>query len=247
VKLAYLVDRGVNNPIPSILESSGAQHLSICDIGCGSGSFLEMIKPHCTAVVGVDPSEVSGSAVRGRSIPFYHGTAEQLPAAVASQRFDVVSMFQSLEHCRDPCLSVRNVKSIVKPGGLIVVEVPNMDCLGFRLYQQAWYHTDAGRHLHFFSAGSIGALLRYVGLTPFKVEYSGFTGQFTPGWISDMAEVWDQLYAEAPTLSAPPRASLGRSAIYLARAFLSTRQLKYDVVRVYARAGNPSSADEAPR
>jgi SAM-dependent methyltransferase len=246
VKLAYLADRGIDNPIPSIFESSGAQRPSVCDIGCGSGSFLHMIKSRCDAVVGVDPSEVSGSAVRSRGIPFYPGTAERLPAAVASQRFDVVSMFQSLEHCREPLLAVRNLKSIVKPGGLVVIEVPNMDCLGARLYQQAWYHTDAGRHLHFFSAWSLAELLRYVGLTPCRVEYSGFTGQFTSGWIADMAEVWDKLFAQAPAPNEPPRPSLGRSTKYLARALLSTRSLKYDIVRIHARAENSFSGNQTP-
>src|ERR1700722_5473167 len=94
VKIAYLADRGVDDPIPSILQMSVGQRLSVCDIGCGSGSFLNTIKSHCACVVGIDPSEVSGRAVRARGIEFYPGTAEQLPAAVATRRFDVVSMFQ---------------------------------------------------------------------------------------------------------------------------------------------------------
>jgi len=246
VKLAYLADRGVNNPIPSILQTS-IRRPSVCDIGCGSGSFLDTIKSSCAYVVGVDPSEISGNAVRARGIEFYSGTAEQLPAAVATRRFDVVSMFQSLEHCRDPRLSIMNAKRIVKPGGLIVVDVPNMDCMGFRFYRQAWYHTDAGRHLHFFSARSLTSLFRSAGLVPFRVEYSGFTSQFTPGWISAMREVWDNLFAQqASAISTPPRPSLARSAVYLAVALLSTRRLKYEVVRVYARVGNLSSPGEAP-
>jgi 2-polyprenyl-3-methyl-5-hydroxy-6-metoxy-1,4-benzoquinol methylase len=245
VKLAYLADRGINNPIPSILRTSGGQRLSVCDIGCGSGSFLNTIKSHCAYVVGIDPSEVSGSAVRARGIEFYPGTAEQLPAAVATRRFDVVSMFQSLEHCRDPRLSIMNAKGLVKSGGLIVVDVPNMDCLGFKFYRQAWYHTDAGRHLHFFSLRSLSALFRSAGLVPFKVEYCGFTGQFTPGWISAMGEVWDNLFAQSPAVSTPPRPSLARSTLYLAVALLATHRLKYDVVRVYARSGDSSSPDGA--
>jgi SAM-dependent methyltransferase len=235
LKLAYLADRGVNDPIASIMRASENQRLSVCDIGCGSGSFLEKMKSRGSDVVGVDPSEVSERAVRARGIEFYPGTAEHLPAEVTSRRFDVVSMFQSLEHCRDPHLSIMNAKGIVKPGGLIVVDVPNMDCLGFRFYRQAWFHTDAGRHLHFLSARSLESLFRSAGLVPFKVEYSGFSGQFTPEWISGMAEVWDKLFAQAPAPSAPPRPSLARSTIYLALALLSPRRLKYDVVRVYAR------------
>lgn len=185
-------------------------------------------------VVGIDPSEVSGEAVRRRGIEFYYGTAEAMPPEVTSRRFDIVTMTHSLEHCRDPHLALTNIRRLLSNDGIAVIEVPNMECLGFRTYHHAWYHTDAGRHLHFFTQKSLAELCRSADLSPIAIEFSSFTRQFSRGWIADMAKVWDNLFVGADRIPIP-RPSFTRSSIYMMRAILASPQLKYDIVRVYAR------------
>lgn len=231
VKVAYLADKGILDPIPAIASLSPTAR-TVCDIGCGGGVFLSRMQKIGLTPTGLDPSPVSGDAVRKKEIEFHAGTAEDLPAALVQRKFDVVSMFQSLEHCRRPSLAVANAASLLDDDGLLVIDVPNMGCVGFDKYGPAWWHTDAGRHLQFFTQASLTALLSSAGLCPVKWEYQGLVTQFTPGWIIDMAEAWDSI--GTPEV---PRPSLTGSLSYLPRALLAEPAKKYEIIRVYAKFG----------
>ena len=132
VKIAWLGDYGTSDPLPTILSLT-KQSPKVCDLGCGSGILLSQIRDCGAIPTGVDPSPHSAEALRIKNIEFYSGTAEALPSSLGDRRFDVVSMFQSLEHCREPALAISNAVSLLNPDGLLVIEVPNMDCLGFRI------------------------------------------------------------------------------------------------------------------
>jgi SAM-dependent methyltransferase len=232
VKIAWLNDHGVVDPLATILSMT-KKSPEVCDIGCGVGTLLSGMRDHGAMPTGVDPSPVSAEAVRLKNIEFHSGTAEALPSALSDRRFDVVSMFHCLPCCREPALAVSNAVSLLKPDGLLVIEVSNMDCLGFRKYGPVWWHTDAGRNLQFFTKASLIKLLLRAGAKPVKWEYRGFVTQFTPGWIDQMAVVWDRLFKGRS--NSPPKPSLLISMSYLPRALLSDKSRKYESIRVYAR------------
>lgn len=226
-KFAYLADRSSNHVAEIILATS--RNPTICDIGCGSGRFLTLMQERGAIVTGVDPSAVSQDANKRAGHEFFLGTAEQLPEAISGRQFDVVTMFQSLEHCRDPMKALSNARRLVRPGGLLVVDVPNMDCLSARIYRQAWWHTDAGRHLQFFTPKSLAHCCAQAGFRVIKCEYEGFMLQFSADWIREMNRLWHEidLTGREP--------SVRLSSCYLPIALISPPSLKYDVVRIFSR------------
>lgn len=232
VKIAWLNDHGAIDPLSTILSMT-KKCPEICDLGCGGGTFLSRMRDRGATLTGVDPSPVSGEALRLKNIEFHSGTAEALPPTLGDRRFDVVSMFHSLEHCLEPGIAVANAVSLLKPDGLLVIEVPNMDCVGFKTYGPVWWHTDAGRHLHFFTKTSLTRLLIRVGAKPVRWEFQGFVTQFTPDWIDGMARIWDILFEGRS--NSPRRPSFLNSLSYLPRALLSSKSRKYEVIRVYAK------------
>ena len=121
MKIAWLNDHGIVDSLPTILSLT-KKRPTVCDLGCGSGTFLSRMRDHSAIPVGVDPSSVSAEAVRLRDIEFHSGSAETLPDALSDRRFDVVSMFQSLEHCRDPAQAISNALSLLQPDGLLVID-----------------------------------------------------------------------------------------------------------------------------
>jgi SAM-dependent methyltransferase len=235
VKIAWISDRGIVEPIPTILSMS-KRCPEVCDLGCGVGTFLANMRKLGATVTGVDPSSASEEALHSKGIEFYSGVAESLPAALNDRRFDVVTMLHCLPCCRAPALALSNALSLLKADGLLVVEVSNMACLGFLKYGPAWWHTDAGRNLHFFTKASLTKLLKQVGATPVKWEYRGFASQFTQGWIDTMGVIWDGLFRGRSTNV--PKPSLFSSLSYLPRALVSDGSGKYDVIRVYAKLLN---------
>lgn len=231
-KLAWYADK--SEPRGSdYLRAQVKGHETVCDIGCGSGSLLSEIRAGVAAVTGVDPNPASLAALRKNGIEGFQGTAEDLPDALQGRRFDLVTMQQSLEHCRDPGKALSNIRRLCAEGGHCLIEVPNHENYGYDKYGPAWFHTDAGRHLHFFTARSVCDLLEEAGFRPLHVGYLNYTRQFGADWNRSMQEVWDRLYQDAS--QAPVRRPSAQDTVrdFLHSALLSKAK-KYDVLRVFS-------------
>lgn len=100
----------------------------LLDVGCGSGSFLSLVSARLPQVraVGLESSPVAAAQARARGL-----AVETKPlgdfAREQSSAFDVVTAFQVLEHVPHPGQFLTDLVRAVRPGGLIVLGVPNMD------------------------------------------------------------------------------------------------------------------------
>lgn len=207
----------------------------ICDIGCGSGVMLEALANLGHRVVGVEPNEDARSLGIQRQIEIVEGSGEDV-SRVSTRRFDLVSMVQSLEHARDPLAAVRNCAGLLKPGGVLWIEVPNHQSVGFALRGPVWFHTDAGRHTHFFSRSSLEVAVRQAGLEFIEARYSGYMRQFF--WLDAEMDVWDQLYLGAAAdrgTSIPHRPSVWSLLRLLTQTWLAAPGIRCDSVSVLAR------------
>jgi len=92
----------------------------VLDVGCGPGRF----SAHCAGdYKGIDlnPGAVAEAKANGRAV------FQQDLAAQPADHFDVVTMFQVLEHVSDPLAFAAMAARTVKPGGTLIVSVPNLD------------------------------------------------------------------------------------------------------------------------
>jgi len=150
---------------------------AVLDVGCGAGSFLQRIrKRHGSAVTGVDFKDLSThQGLRG--IEFHCGLFYE--AALADARFDVVTMWHFLEHDYDPCRSLRTARRVLKPGGHLIVEVPKLDSLTFRLFGHRWPGLQAPQHTVLYDREH---LLRFVDEAGLEVvdyfSYGAFPAYF---------------------------------------------------------------------
>jgi SAM-dependent methyltransferase len=165
---------------------------SVCDIGCGNGDQLRLFPDART--VGVDPDPAARMAAADAGTIFA-GTAEELPADVSDDSFDVVILSHVLEHCRDPRNAIRSAKSILASGGTLMIEVPNSDCAGFVELREIWPWSDIPRHLSFFTQRSIQSLVESEGLKVRSTEHCGFTRQFSVPWREKQSLIWDRIGA----------------------------------------------------
>jgi len=125
----------------------------VLDIGCGTGEFLQKISDFCQ-VDGVEPEPAAANWGRERlGLNIHTGFLEdvELPAG----NFDLVTMWHALEHIPDPVSALNRIHSLLKPGGILLVAVPNINSYDAKRYGSEWIALDAPRHLWHFSPSTL--------------------------------------------------------------------------------------------
>ena len=122
------------------LDASSA----VLDVGCGGGTFLARARErHGAAGVGVDFVDLAGRpALRG--VEFHCGLFYDQD--VGTRRFDLVTMWHFLEHDYAPLRSLAAAGRALKDDGRLVIEVPRLDSLTFRLFGDRWPGLQAPQH-----------------------------------------------------------------------------------------------------
>jgi SAM-dependent methyltransferase len=141
---------------------------TILDLGCFCGTFLHAATQRGWASYGIEP--LVGPAIYARAKFGLNVITDTLrDDTFPLEFFDVVTAFQVFEHLPDPLWELARIWRILKPGGLLVVEVPNIDTVWVRLLGKRHRHfvTD---HLYFFSPQTLDALLERAGFTVLKVQ-----------------------------------------------------------------------------
>lgn len=137
---------------------------SLLDVGCGVGAFLWNIKGKVSVAIGVEPNKREAEYAEEKTgYKVIHGTIDDVPEEEA---FDIITMFQTLEHIEDPVAYLIKVKQHLKPDGTIIIEVPNLhdalkDLYKIPSYETFYFHK---YHYNYFSKQSLRLLLRRVGL-----------------------------------------------------------------------------------
>ena len=130
----------------------------ILDVGAGDGSLVDALRAQDREATGLDPYATRPD--------FATGPLESLDTGWAGAVF-----WHSLEHLPAPTEALRQAARLIRPGGLLVIAVPNAASLQARLFGDRWLALDLPRHLVHIPASSLLAFLREVGFEIQKVSY----------------------------------------------------------------------------
>ncbi|WP_108804606.1 bifunctional 2-polyprenyl-6-hydroxyphenol methylase/3-demethylubiquinol 3-O-methyltransferase UbiG [Aquimarina sp. Aq107] len=152
-KLYHLVKKYSLNKKVKLISSLNQGSGTLLDIGGGTGDFLVQAGLKGWQVKGVEPNEQAREIARKKKIILEPNTTD-LP----SHNYDVVTMWHVLEHVPDLEIQVKELKRLVKPGGYIIIAVPNFKSFDAGYYKSFWAAYDVPRHLWHFSKTSIEKL-----------------------------------------------------------------------------------------
>jgi len=167
VPLAYLM------PVYRAILDRQFRHLPdhyigscLLDVGFGDGSFLENAKSIGWDVMGLDPDIETVNNARDRGLNVKQGSLDTLVGM--DDHFDVITLCQVLEHMHDPIASLRACYRLLKPGGQIWIETPNINSIGHSRFKANWRGLEIPRHLVIFSHESLHEALHEVGFSRIK-------------------------------------------------------------------------------
>lgn len=96
----------------------------LLEVGVGTGHFLQAASARGLVPTGVELNPSAAARARARGYKVFEANLADLPARVAS-RFDAVCSFQVLEHVPDPRRLLEGMLAVLRPGGRLVLSVPN--------------------------------------------------------------------------------------------------------------------------
>ena len=139
-------------------------HGRLLDVGCATGDFLsEMKRQPGWTVTGIEPSVFAARyAQRSVGVPVISGTLNDAP--FASSSFDAITMWDVLEHVYDPRAVIAEAARLLRPGGVLVVNHPNLDSIDRRIFGRLWLGYELPRHLHLFPTELLHTLMGEYGL-----------------------------------------------------------------------------------
>ncbi len=146
----------------------------ILDVGCAAGLFLDEMRRAGWESYGVEINEQAARYGQERlGLNISVGTLRE--AAFPDRFFNVVTLWNVLEHLHRPQETLTEIARITRPDGWLIVTIPNPDSIEARLFGPCWLGWDAPRHLYIYTQETLGRALERAGFTP--VEVASFTGR----------------------------------------------------------------------
>lgn len=150
------------------------------DIGCGQGTFLQLLRREGWKVQGTELAEEPARRSRLAGIPVFLGEIQE--GQFGEGTLDLVTLWHVVEHLRDPAGDMRRISTMMGKKGLVAVSTPNVESVQARVFRERWFHLDPPRHLYLFSPETLFRLMAQAG---FRMVYlNHFSLEQNPyGWV----------------------------------------------------------------
>lgn len=141
------------------------ERVSVLDIGCGNGTFLDLARDAGWQAFGTDPDPLARRMAAEKGLTVLERIEDWFKR---DERFDFVTLNHVIEHVHDPATVLRQAASLLRPGGEIYIQTPNIDAQGHRLYGTDWRGLEPPRHLVLFNHKSLTDALDQAGFVSIR-------------------------------------------------------------------------------
>ncbi len=164
----------------SMADANGGKG-RILDVGCGRGDFLALMSGRGWDSTGLEMDKRILKRGKNRDgVSLRVGGLEDVKFPDA--HFNAITFWHVFEHLRNPDWALKECHRVLKPGGLLVIAVPNAGSLQARLAGRSWFHLDPPYHLYHYSLKNLKSLLDKNGFEVVNVKHLSL--EFNPyGYI----------------------------------------------------------------
>ena len=147
------------------------KQIHLLDVGCSSGAFLHIATQLGYQAEGVEPATQAAQAAQAAGLKVHHGLLQNI--GFAAQSFDAVTLFEVIEHLKQPLGLLQECHRILKPGGIMLIGTGNAASWTAATMGSRWeyLHIDGhGGHVSFFNPASMALLAQRAGFVLERIE-----------------------------------------------------------------------------
>lgn len=186
-----------------------ARRRRLLDVGCALGDLLLEAGRRGWHAEGMELSPYAAERARARGLLVHVGSLFAVDLADGS--YDVVTLYDTLEHLADPLAALDRVRRLVAPGGVVHIVTPNVEGLQSRTLGPRWYHYKPDEHLCYFGPRTLRRAVELAGLR--------WGGSARTGSYVTLTYVLDRLRVYSPAFRvlarAADRVGLGSIVFYV--------------------------------
>ncbi len=168
----------------------------LLDIGCAGGAFLVAARDCGFGVSGVEPSRWMAAFGRAKyNLDIRDGILK--PGIFPERSFDVITLWDVIEHLPEPHEVLALIQTLLKPGGVLLVNYPDIHTVAARILGWRWPFW-LSVHLLYYTPKTISAQLSRAGFSPLWLE--SFWPTLPLGYIAQRAAPYFRLLAPLPAI-----------------------------------------------
>jgi len=149
------------------------RYKSLLEIGCAYGFFLNLVKDKFKSVVGVDITN-EGVSYAKNQLQLNAHKVDLLQWDFENYKFDVVCMWDVIEHLKSPDLYLKKISENMTSGGILSITTGDIDSAMAKFRGRRWRLIHPPTHAHYFSKSTLSRLLDRYGFDIVNIEYCGF-------------------------------------------------------------------------
>jgi len=168
----FLRGFGLRNRVKSVLRRTTVNQGKLLDVGCATGDFLNKFQLMTNwEVVGLEIISDAAALARAKGLPIIE---EELGNAnLETDSFDVITLWDVLEHMADPASTLQICYDSLKPGGLLVIKCPDPSGREASFFKESWIGFEAPQHLFGFPKTILERKVKEIGFTEVRKSQTG--------------------------------------------------------------------------
>jgi SAM-dependent methyltransferase len=155
-----------SQPLPESSQAETGDRHAI-ELGCAAGGYLQALDEQGWEAQGVELCEQPAAAARQAGFHVHHGTLHT--AELPARSFELAAAWMVLEHVPQPLETLGQLHRVLRPGGELLLSVPNARCWQRFVFGRSWYGWDLPRHLQHFCPATMTRLLRDANFSDIEV------------------------------------------------------------------------------